>query len=205
MRSIYCKSRAILALAALLLLAGYPARATALDPPGTAPAPPPPSATISAQSDVSNDPGSGQVTYQASIDEVDPAVNSEQKITQTEYQWTGNCDPSDSTTTNSTTVTVSATKPGDVSSTVSCTVTWTIHDNVTNTDSTVPVDASAVTTTAHFGVLWTPGGWGGGVLKSPQDLTGATPAPLYVFASPSKAGAFTKAASVNKRIGLRVA
>jgi len=117
---------------------------------------------------------------------MDPAVNSEEKITDVAYSWSSDdaCTPSTDPITNkpiaSAMVTVTKPAPGDYSSTVSCTVTWTVHDSGKNSDR-YPFAKGSAPCTVHMGVLWKKGGWGGGVLTAPQNKVSGTPA--YAFAS----------------------
>jgi hypothetical protein len=120
----------------------------------------------------------------------DPKVNSEEEITDVVYNWSSAdpCDPAGNSHSSSATVTVTKTSPGDYSSSVSCTVTWTVHDKSANTDRSVSAGGSA-SCTIHMGVKWAKGGWDGGVMTAPQDKTGSSPKPKHVYALASGAAA----------------
>jgi hypothetical protein len=100
------------------------------------------SVTVSAPATVNIPPEDSTSTYSASVSVTGPQLNSEQEILSgPTYLW------STGATGASTTVTVSSSS-SDYTSTVSCTVSWTIQDSSTNpaTISTVSASGSADTT-----------------------------------------------------------
>jgi len=126
-------------------------------------------------------PGSGTATYSASVSTTNPALNSEQEITNVTYSWSSSdtCNP---TTGSSTTVTATRTSPGSYSSSVSCNVTWYILNTHTNQTTTASAGGGA-TVSFKLGVLWAKGTITGGILTSPQNQTNSPYTPTVVVTS----------------------
>jgi len=125
-------------------------------------------------------PGSGTVTYSASVSTTNPTLNSEQQITNVTYSWSSSdsCNP---TTGSSTTVTAVRNHTGPGSSSVSCSVTWYIYNTSTKQTTTATAGGGA-TVNFNLGLMWTKGTITG-ILISPQNQTNSPYTPTAVVTS----------------------
>ena len=126
-------------------------------------------------------PGSGTVTYSASVSVTGPTLTSEQQISSIVYAW-GSSDTCNPTNTASTSVTAQRSSPGASSSSVSCTVTWYIYNTYTKQTTTASASGGA-TVNFKLGVIWSPGKITGGIMTSPQNQTNSPYVPTVVVTS----------------------